>query len=155
MHLSLQMEPLKHYGFLFSASILQAPNIKDTSGEGEQIVELTRKTANLQLTGKRRSQQHYQKSSLPTWGQVKALCIERDINFLMTMLLNRLGDCNRLIHSSEGRTLILGFKSLSVCIGHQNIWIPINGNYGLRFYKILEQNHMGLFASQSLEFSVQ
>lgn len=51
MHLLLQMDPLEHYGFLFSYS---GPGPSRTMSEDNQIVEITRKIANLQLKGKRK-----------------------------------------------------------------------------------------------------
>lgn len=51
MHLLLQMDPLKHYGFLFSYS---GPRSSSTMSEDNQIVEVTRRIANIQLKGKRK-----------------------------------------------------------------------------------------------------
>lgn len=51
MHLLLQMDPLEHYGFLFSYS---GPGPSRTMSEDNQIVKVTREIANLQLMGKRK-----------------------------------------------------------------------------------------------------
>jgi hypothetical protein len=66
MHLELQMDPSKHYGFLFD---FFSPGSSRTRVEGEKTVDITRKIAILQLKGKQRYQPYHQKSSLPTWGQ--------------------------------------------------------------------------------------
>lgn len=47
--------------------------------EGKKTVDVIIKMANLQLKGKRRYQLYHQKSSLPIWSQVKALCIKEEI----------------------------------------------------------------------------
>lgn len=49
--------------------------------EGEETMELIRKIGNLQLKGKRKYQPYYQKSSLPTWGQVKAMCTNKEVTY--------------------------------------------------------------------------
>jgi hypothetical protein len=51
MQLSLQNDALKHCGFLFSSS---GPCPSETLMEGKEIVEVTRKIANLQLKAKGR-----------------------------------------------------------------------------------------------------
>jgi hypothetical protein len=66
---------LKHK-FLFGSS---GPWPLRTIAEGKETVEVSRKIANLQLMGKRRYRPHHQKSSLPTWGQVKAMCTKREV----------------------------------------------------------------------------
>lgn len=48
------------------------------SAEGEKTVDVTRKIANLQLKDKRRHLPCLQKPSLPTWGQLKALCTKEE-----------------------------------------------------------------------------
>ena len=51
LHLSLQMDPLKHYGFLLGSL---SPRPSRTMAEGKEALEVTRKIANLQLKSKRR-----------------------------------------------------------------------------------------------------
>jgi hypothetical protein len=61
------MDPLKYHGFLFSSF---GPRPSRTTAEGKKKKKTVgvRKIANLQLKSKR---SHHQKSSLPTWAQVR------------------------------------------------------------------------------------
>jgi hypothetical protein len=125
-----------------------SPGPSRTWLECEETVEVTRKRANFQLMGKQRWRAHSWKSSPPTWGpptwgpptcsQVKGLCTKGVATLLMTLLITGPWNHNRLINSSEEGTVFnfsLGFKSLSIYTGHQNICIPTKGKYRVTLYQ--------------------
>ncbi|MGE9716420.1 hypothetical protein ACQP3F_33010, partial [Escherichia coli] len=57
-----------------------------------------------------------------------------------TLFMNGPWDHNRLIRPSDDRTAFNFPWDLNnfICIGHDNICIPIEGKCGLMFYKILK-----------------
>lgn len=79
MHLPLQMEPLKDYRSLFSSS-----------GPGQSSQRESRshqKDSKLQTEGQKEIFTVLLKSSLPMWGQVKALCAMGEVILLTTLCL--------------------------------------------------------------------
>ena len=66
------------------------------------------------------------------------ICIQLLLSLLMTVYDWTIIDS--FISHGEGTAFnfSLGFKSLPICIGHNNICILIKGKYGLVFFKIPE-----------------